>query len=141
MQVDVSEENENAEEEPYIVDNPTMVKLIVFIENEFKMTLFFLFQDVESYANSYNGMAKLYRLMYIADHCPVLRIEALKMAIAAVQETFNVNLYQQLHRKMTNNTPVTTPSIRARSACTCRGQGGGVPRACSKYAPPACNES
>ena len=45
-------------------------------------------------------MAKLYRLMYIADHCPVLRIEALKMAVAAVQETFNVNLYQQLHRKM-----------------------------------------
>ena len=38
MQVDVSEENENAEEEPYIVDNPTMVKLIVFIENEFQMT-------------------------------------------------------------------------------------------------------
>ena len=38
MQVDVSEENENAEEEPYIVDNPTMVKLIVFIENKFKMT-------------------------------------------------------------------------------------------------------
>lgn len=27
MQVDVSEENENAEEEPYIVENPTMVIL------------------------------------------------------------------------------------------------------------------
>lgn len=26
MQVDVSEENENAEEEPYIVENPTLVK-------------------------------------------------------------------------------------------------------------------
>jgi hypothetical protein len=25
MQVDVSEENENAEEEPYIVENPTLV--------------------------------------------------------------------------------------------------------------------
>jgi hypothetical protein len=42
MQVDVSEENENAEEEPYVVDNPTMVKLIVSIQNGLKMTIFFL---------------------------------------------------------------------------------------------------
>jgi len=45
-------------------------------------------------------MAKLTRLMYIADHCPTLKIEALKMAITAVQETYNVTLYQQLHRKL-----------------------------------------
>lgn len=40
------------------------------------------------------------RLMYIADHCPSLKIDALKMAISAVQETYNVALYQQLHRKL-----------------------------------------
>lgn len=45
-------------------------------------------------------MAKLSRLMFIADHCPSLRIETLKMAITAVQETYNVTLYQQLHRKL-----------------------------------------
>ncbi len=45
-------------------------------------------------------MAKLSRLMFIADHCPSLRVEALKMAITAVQETYNVTLYQQLHRKL-----------------------------------------
>lgn len=38
--------------------------------------------------------------MFIADHCPSLRIETLKMAIAAVQETYNVTLYQLLHRKL-----------------------------------------
>lgn len=41
MQVDVSEENENAEEEPYIVENPTMVsclKLIVEHENAIAST-------------------------------------------------------------------------------------------------------
>ena len=59
-----------------------------------------LAKDLESYANSYQGMAKLYRLVYAADHCPSLRIEALKMAIAAVQDTYHVNLYQQLHRKL-----------------------------------------
>lgn len=106
MQVDVSEENENAEEEPYIVENPTMVNTpessFCFYNSDAKLmsTSYLSIQDIEIYANSYQGMAKLSRLMFIADHCPSLRIEALKMAITAVQETYNVALYQQLHRKL-----------------------------------------
>lgn len=105
MQVDVSEENENAEEEAYIVENPTLVRTFpnhIFFPGvrSFCMTAFFLSKDLETYAGSYRGMAKLMRLMYIADHCPSLRIESLKMAITSVQETYNVTLYQQLHRKL-----------------------------------------
>ena len=55
---------------------------------------------MESYAASYQGMAKLSRLVYIADHCPSMRIDALKMAIVAVQDTFNVSMYQLMHRKL-----------------------------------------
>ena len=55
---------------------------------------------MESYAASYQGMAKLSRLIYIADHCPIMRVDALKMAIVAVQDTYNVSMYQQLHRKL-----------------------------------------
>ncbi|RZF36031.1 hypothetical protein LSTR_LSTR005847 [Laodelphax striatellus] len=81
MQVDIPpEDNDNTEEDPYLVENPTL--------------------DLEAYANSYTGLAKLYRLIYISDHCPSLRIDALKMAISAVMETYNVMLYQQLHRKL-----------------------------------------
>ncbi|KAK0168722.1 hypothetical protein PV327_002496 [Microctonus hyperodae] len=81
MQVDAPpEDNDNTEEEPYIVENPTL--------------------DLEVYANSYTGLAKLYRLIYIADHCPSLRIEALKMAITHVMTTYNVSLYQVLHKKL-----------------------------------------
>ncbi|XP_017795862.1 PREDICTED: COP9 signalosome complex subunit 1 [Habropoda laboriosa] len=81
MQVDASaEDNDNSEEEPYIVENPTL--------------------DLEVYANSYTGLAKLYRLIYIADHCPMLRIEALKMAISYVMTTYNVSLYVILHKKL-----------------------------------------
>ncbi|XP_076302856.1 COP9 signalosome complex subunit 1-like [Lasioglossum baleicum] len=81
MQVDVpTEDNDNAEEESYIVENPTL--------------------DLEVYANSYTGLAKLYRLIYIADHCPMLRIEALKMAISYVMTTYNVSLYVILHKKL-----------------------------------------
>lgn len=83
MQVDIPpEDNENNEEETYTVDNPTL--------------------DIEVYANSYTGLARLYRLIYIADHCPTLRLEALKMAIIYVTTTYNVALYQALHKKVTN---------------------------------------
>ncbi|XP_014219476.1 COP9 signalosome complex subunit 1 isoform X2 [Copidosoma floridanum] len=81
MQVDApTEDNDNTEEEPYTVENPTL--------------------DLEVYANSYTGLAKLFRLMYIADHCPALRIEALKMAISYVMTTYNVQMYLLLHRKL-----------------------------------------
>lgn len=82
MQVDVQpEDNENNEEENYSVEEPTM--------------------DLENYANSYTGLARLYRLLFIADHCPSLRLEAIKMAIHYVMaQTYNVNMYQQLHKKL-----------------------------------------
>lgn len=57
-------------------------------------------QDLETYANCYTGLAKLQRLIFIADRCPQLRVEALRMAIHYVQTTYNVNLYTQLHRKL-----------------------------------------
>lgn len=84
MQVDVPvEDNENTEEETYTVENPTM--------------------DLEAYANAYTGFMRLNRLVYIADHCPILRQEALKMAIQYVMTTYNVSMYQMLHKKASNN--------------------------------------
>ncbi|XP_015174582.1 PREDICTED: COP9 signalosome complex subunit 1 [Polistes dominula] len=97
MQVDVpAEDNDNAEEEPFIVENPTL--------------------DLEVYANSYTGLARLYRLVYIADHCPVLKVEALKMAISYVMTTYNVNLYTNLHKKLLQCTSTPgLPDIAAQS--------------------------
>jgi len=86
MQVDMQEENDNEgvgeqnEDQAYNVDNPSL--------------------DLEAYASSYTGLAKLYRLQFIAEHCPLLRIEALKLAIGFVQNTYNTALYQRLHRKL-----------------------------------------
>lgn len=97
MQVDAPpEDNENNEEEIYIVDNPTL--------------------DLEVYANSYTGLAKLNRLLYIIDHCPTLRLEALKMAISYVMTTYNVNLYQVLHQKLAEITGTTNSGSVNRSS-------------------------
>lgn len=90
MQVDAPlEDNENNEEESYVVDNPSL--------------------DLEAYANNYSGLAKLYRLVYIIDHCPSLRLESLKTAISYVMSTYNVNLYQILHQKLAD--VITVPPI------------------------------
>jgi len=86
MQVDIPEENENevggeeTEEQVYVVENPSL--------------------DLEATANAYTGLAKLYRLQFIAEHCPCYRVEALKLAIGYCQATHNTVLYQRLHRKL-----------------------------------------
>lgn len=97
MQVDAQPEDiENNEEDMYIVENPTL--------------------DLEAYANSYEGLARCFRLMYIADHCPLLRVDALKMAIAHVMTTLNTTLYQQLHKKLIDLQPAPPVSGAASSA-------------------------
>lgn len=82
MQVDAQpEDNENNEEESYVVEEPSL--------------------DLETYANSYTGLAKLQRLIFIADHCPTLRLEVIKIAINYVMSTtYNVAMYQVLHKKL-----------------------------------------
>lgn len=102
MQVDAPpEDNDNTEEESYIVENPSL--------------------DLEAYAGSYTGLARLYRLAYVAEHCPSLRIDALKMALAYVTGTYNVVLYQQLHQRLaealgcTNNASAGLPDVAQQS--------------------------
>ncbi|CAG0889599.1 unnamed protein product [Darwinula stevensoni] len=91
MQIDAPpgspEDNENEEIEQHIVENTSLK------ETEHK-------NDLESYASQYSGFAKLNRLLYVADHCPPLRVEALKLAVTHIQTTYNVNLYQIIHRKL-----------------------------------------
>ncbi|XP_035756015.1 COP9 signalosome complex subunit 1 isoform X2 [Egretta garzetta] len=97
MQIDVDpqEDQQNAPDINYVVENPTL--------------------DLEQYASSYSGLMRIERLQFIADHCPQLRVEALKMALSFVQRTFNVDVYEEIHRKLTEatrelqNTPDAVP--------------------------------
>lgn len=59
--------------------------------------------EVETYAAQYTGYAKLHRLLYIADHCQPLQIEALEQAMKYVKEsTYNVNAYTNIQQKLVN---------------------------------------
>ncbi|XP_004709273.1 COP9 signalosome complex subunit 1 [Echinops telfairi] len=86
MQIDVDpqEDPQNASDVSYVVENPTL--------------------DLEQYAASYSGLMRIERLQFIADHCPPLRVEALKMALSFVQRTFNVDMYEEVHRKLSEAT-------------------------------------
>ncbi|OWF51862.1 COP9 signalosome complex subunit 1-like isoform X2 [Mizuhopecten yessoensis] len=81
MQVDAQpEENDNVEDSQYQVENTSL--------------------DLEQYASQYTGLARLKRQLFIAEHCPSLRVEALRMALSYVMTTYNTNLYQEIHRKL-----------------------------------------
>jgi len=82
MQVDVVEENHNVEEDSaYTVENHTI--------------------DLEHYASQYTGLARLNRLLFIADHCSTLKVESLRMALTyTMKTTFNSTLYQLVHHKL-----------------------------------------
>ena len=117
MQVDAaSEENDNVEVETnHVVDSTTLVSLLLlghfmlvlqvslnsqnslFVRNIFDNILL---QDVEVYASTYKGLARLSRLMYVADHCPPLRVETLRMALQHVMSSYNTSMYQQIHKKL-----------------------------------------
>lgn len=57
--------------------------------------------DLETIANSHTGLSKIQRLIFIADHCQSLRVEALKLALNYVRDhTFNVKQYQLIHSKL-----------------------------------------
>uniref|UniRef100_A0A667X3E3 COP9 signalosome complex subunit 1 n=1 Tax=Myripristis murdjan TaxID=586833 RepID=A0A667X3E3_9TELE len=72
MQIDADpqEDQQNSPDVSYVVENPTL--------------------DLEQYASSYSGLMRIERLQFIAEHCPQLRAEALKMALSFVQRTFNL---------------------------------------------------
>uniref|UniRef100_UPI00358E854E COP9 signalosome complex subunit 1-like isoform X3 n=1 Tax=Myxine glutinosa TaxID=7769 RepID=UPI00358E854E len=81
MDVDPQEEPSAPPDASYTVENPSL--------------------DLEGYAAGYAGPMRVERLAFVAEHCPLLRMEALRAALLHVQKTFNVDLYEELHRKLT----------------------------------------
>lgn len=82
MQVDVSPESDNTtHEDNFIIESATL--------------------DLDVYASNYTGLTKLNRLLFVAKHCPALEVDALRIALNYVKQTFNVQLYQEIITRMT----------------------------------------
>uniref|UniRef100_H2Z8A6 PCI domain-containing protein n=1 Tax=Ciona savignyi TaxID=51511 RepID=H2Z8A6_CIOSA len=80
MQVDVEPPELNQQEANFTVESPTL--------------------DLDAYAAAYSGIMRIERLVFIADHAPTLKIDALRMACAYVKKTINVSYYQEIHEKL-----------------------------------------
>src|SRR5208283_2551857 len=52
--------------------------------------------ELESITSSYTGLMRIYRLLYIAEHCPTLRHEALLTSLRYIQDTHFISLYKQV---------------------------------------------
>lgn len=86
MQVDViPEENDNVNALRHIVENVNI--------------------DLDSLISNFTGLAKIYRLQFIAQHCPQLRLEALKLALNTCMQTFNVQLFEQIVQQLEVSCP------------------------------------
>jgi COP9 signalosome complex subunit 1 len=56
--------------------------------------------DLDLYTAGYVGYMRIGRLMYLADHCPPLRIDALRMVLSYITETYNTSLYASVHKQL-----------------------------------------
>ena len=56
--------------------------------------------ELETITSSYTGLMRIYRLIYIADHCPALRNEAILAALKYIQETHLTSLYKQVMKEV-----------------------------------------
>lgn len=55
--------------------------------------------ELETITSTYTGLLRIYRLLYIAEHCPALRHEALLATLKHLQETHFISLYKQVRRR------------------------------------------
>jgi hypothetical protein len=52
--------------------------------------------ELETITSTYTGLMRIYRLLYIAEHCPILHNEALLATLRYIQETHFISLYKQV---------------------------------------------
>ena len=56
--------------------------------------------DLDTYASGFTGLMRINRLVFLAEHCPLIRIDALRLAINYVMETYNTQLYSSIHKQL-----------------------------------------
>ena len=54
--------------------------------------------DIEMVVSSYTGLVRIYRLLYIADHCDMLRQESFLQILKLIESTHLISLYTKVRR-------------------------------------------
>ena len=73
--------------------------------------------DLDTFAAAgFTGLMRIHRLVFLAEHCPSLRLDALRLALTYVMETFNTQLYSAIYKQYSNASSQMFVSI---SICVC----------------------
>lgn len=67
--------------------------------------------DLEAYANNYTGHTKIARLLFIAEHCKQLEVEAYKMATQELKKTMNSGLLKSVIEKLGDRVSLLTLGV------------------------------
>ena len=57
--------------------------------------------DLDTYISGFTGLMRINRLVFLAEHCPPLKIDALRLALNFVMDTYNSQLYISMHKQLT----------------------------------------
>jgi hypothetical protein len=58
--------------------------------------------DLDMYVSGFTGLMRINRLLFLAEHCPLLRLDGLRLALNYVMETFNTQLYISIHKQLSD---------------------------------------
>lgn len=58
--------------------------------------------DLDMYVSGFSGLMRINRLLFLAEHCPMLRLDALRLALNYVMETFNTQMYISIHKQLSD---------------------------------------
>jgi COP9 signalosome complex subunit 1 len=56
--------------------------------------------DIEFYISGFTGLMRINRLLFLAEHCPPLRIEALRLGLNYIMERFDTQLYSTTYKQL-----------------------------------------
>ncbi|CAF1206144.1 unnamed protein product [Adineta steineri] len=78
------------------IQNPNENSTTSAYEGNYQVNISSTNFELETITLSYTGLMRIYRLLYVADHCSSLRHEALLSSLKYIQETHFTSLYKQV---------------------------------------------
>jgi hypothetical protein len=59
--------------------------------------------DIDMYVSGYSGLMRINRLVFLAEHCPSVRIDALNLGLSHIMETYNTQYYTTVQKQLADH--------------------------------------
>ena len=82
-----------------LIQNPIGNSTKLSYEGNYQVDISSTNFELETITSSYTGLMRIYRLLYVANHCTALHNEALLASLKYIQETHFTSLYKQVRKE------------------------------------------